>query len=1110
MVQTWICCLLEPLKLKIIRINKKEREKMKRSIKMSRMFGVCIAILMLSISVCQAAEDVKLKPQVKAHWKKMNQFIQDNIAKCQPYLFRTYNAYWADTPPVIDGKMDDSCWKQAEVAGDFFKHGFCKIRDDKKGVPPRPHNQTEVRVAYDAENIYIFYKLLESDMSKLVKGQPQDYQDVLNVHADTIELFLQPVNGKDRAVDEIATNMDYYQICANPMGSTYTARAYSDKSWNSDLKIKTSLSDKFWTVEMSIPISDLYRGDGEASTPKIGETWGALFCRDQSTYHDWSRWTTSGISSSGGFHNRESFGNLVFKGRRDGKNPPEAKVALDKPLNFGENAINLTLPSAIEGKATVFCDGKKTWEKDLSRGMKGDVNAPVSAGGKVLVHIALTDNGKEVQAFYARKDLPRVVNDLREIIKQTEVINKNFAPYAKGWKNGAVVLTQAENLEKQAKESLQVFSGNKVSEKDVKGYMALAKDWKAFTFDAACANAIIKTKAKAGAVFVAQPLLATCKVFHKVFDQQDCLKKVELLVAGNEYESFQIVLTPLWKNLEKVNVLVSPLKGKAGTIPAANITWFKEDYTEMDMDYRKTLPGYNPDDPDSLRWWPDILWPGRPEGLAVPEGRYTTLWVDVFCPPDTKAGEYKGMIIVKAGKTSVNIPITLVANGLNLPTTPTLRNNHWYSTMWIGRFARSNKLEMEKVDSMELLKRQVPTLSRYRVSTYPWNMWNLVDSYLEPDGSFTFDFSRVDKAVDYCRANGANWLCSSFGCNPGGIIPIYSGTQPITIRSTGEKVNLNQCAPMKKYYSARVKTKEERQKEEARTKKLLENTNCGWRGTPYLKAFYPAFAKYLKSKGLLEASYFEANDEAGPEAIVPFWHAFKKIAPSLPIMNYGPYPNGQKRGLSCEGYQDMWAPGLSKLDNPETVKCMKERRNKYGEDYGFYVCGSMPPDAEGRYTPFMKPNESALGTRILPWFAWKYDCDHFLVFMMFTGLPPTAWPNEPARTGSVGYAPMFYPLQDWTLIPAVRTAHLRDGMEDYEYFQLLKQRAGRLDPKFPPHRKLLDKINQELEVEQAIARNSLDWTKDVRLLNAKRQRIVNLINEADKATATYMEDALKK
>ncbi len=1067
-----------------------------------------IFALAVPLSVSHAQEAAE-KPEIKKHWDNISPLVRKHIQSCGPYLFRSYDIYWTDTPPNIDGEMDDACWKDAQVAGDFLKHGLDLMESDNEAMPPKPRNQTEVRMAYDAENIYVFYKLMESEMGKLVKGQPQDSQDILDVHADAIELFLHPVDGADRVDEAIAANVDYYQICANPAGSTYTARAYGDKTWNADRQIKTQLHDDYWTVEMSIPIRDLYRGDGQASTPKKGETWGVLFCRDQSTYHDWSRWTTSGIRGSGGFHERKSFGRLIFQGRRQGDPLPEAQISFAGPLNFGENQMNISLPPGFEGSAAVFCDGKKTWDGKIAKGHKGPFSVQVSAGGKVLAQIIVSKDGKETQAFYVRKELPRATDELKTIVGMTAPLEGAF-PATDSWPEAGAAIAKAKDLGRKAKDLMKVFAGTKVSGEEVQAYGALSREWKAFAPDMACLNAISSAKPRPGAPLAAQLVRATTKVFQAGFEADGHLKEARVNAAGNEYESFQIAVTPLWKDIENLKVEASELKGDDGSVGPENISWFKVDFTEMDPDYRKTLPGFDPDDPDSMRWWPDILWPGTKDGFAAPKGRISTVWVDIFCPPGTKPGEYKGTISLKAGNSSTDIPVVLEANGLELPSTPTLRNNHWYSIMWIYIRARQIKEEMDKLSNMEILQRQLPTLAKYRVSTFPMDMWNLVDSFLEDDGRFTFDFSRMDEAVDYCRKYGANWLCSSFGCNPGGISMIYGGQQPVTIRSSGKKVLVSECAPMAQFYAKPMKTKEENEKEQARAKALLDGIEGGWRGTPYLRAFYPAFGEYLRSKGLLETSYFEANDEAGPDAIIPFWHAFKKIAPALPIMNYGPSPAKVRSGLSCEGYQDLWAPGLDELEEPETLARVKERRIKYGEDYGFYVCGSMPPNAEGRYAPFIKPNESALGQRIIPWFAWKHRCDHFLVFMMFTGLPPTKWPAEPARTGEVGYAPMFYPLKDWTLIPAVRTAHLRDGMEDYEYFAFLHKLSGRLDTQFPPHRELLAKIEKELGVEPDIATDNLNWTKDPATLYAKRERLVKLVKEAEKAVSTYMDDARKK
>ncbi|MBI4023780.1 MAG: hypothetical protein HY360_02300, partial [Verrucomicrobia bacterium] len=79
------------------------------------------------------------------------------------------NVYWADTPPVIDGKMDDACWQEAEVAQDFLLL--------PSGAPTQP---TEVRLAYDARNLYVFFKLYEARMDQVDVGKPETGRDQIN------------------------------------------------------------------------------------------------------------------------------------------------------------------------------------------------------------------------------------------------------------------------------------------------------------------------------------------------------------------------------------------------------------------------------------------------------------------------------------------------------------------------------------------------------------------------------------------------------------------------------------------------------------------------------------------------------------------------------------------------------------------------------------------------------------------------------------------------------------------------------------------------------------------------------------------------------------------
>ncbi len=71
---------------------------------------------------------------------------------------RSMEAVCTDTPPVIDGKLDDACWSQANVVTDFTDY---RIEQPAK-------EQTLVRVLYDDENIYIAFECVEPDPNSIV------------------------------------------------------------------------------------------------------------------------------------------------------------------------------------------------------------------------------------------------------------------------------------------------------------------------------------------------------------------------------------------------------------------------------------------------------------------------------------------------------------------------------------------------------------------------------------------------------------------------------------------------------------------------------------------------------------------------------------------------------------------------------------------------------------------------------------------------------------------------------------------------------------------------------------------------------------------------------
>ncbi len=181
--------------------------------------------------------------------------------------------------------------------------------------------------------------------------------------------------------------------------------------------------------------------------------------------------------------------------------------------------------------------------------------------------------------------------------------------------------------------------------------------------------------------------------------------------AKNEYESFQIVVGALQKNVRVVNVEMSDLTGSAGTISKENITLFREEYVRlMRPSPRAQLPTGLYTDPlvpfinpqtgqpiepftQTRKRWGDPVVASGYEMYAVPfdlwQGQNQPIWVDVYIPKSAAAGEYKGTFTITLdnfpsswGPTVdsvinkiVSIPVSLTVWDFILPDEPTHRNH---------------------------------------------------------------------------------------------------------------------------------------------------------------------------------------------------------------------------------------------------------------------------------------------------------------------------------------------------------------------------------------------------------------------------------------------------
>src|SRR5262249_8076089 len=125
---------------------------------------------------------------------------------------------------------------------------------------------------------------------------------------------------------------------------------------------------------------------------------------------------------------------------------------------------------------------------------------------------------------------------------------------------------------------------------------------------------------------------------------------VELWAAGNEFEPFQVVLRAAEHEVQGVDAEATDLDAANGVrIPARNVTLYLERYLEL----------AKPSSADGgTGEWPDPLLPridpnaGERLGIfpfELPAGKNRVLWIDVYVPARTPAGDYRGTVRLSAG-----------------------------------------------------------------------------------------------------------------------------------------------------------------------------------------------------------------------------------------------------------------------------------------------------------------------------------------------------------------------------------------------------------------------------------------------------------------------------
>lgn len=146
----------------------------------------------------------------------------------------------AEASMLVDGRFDEKVWEEAPVIADFVQ------REPAEGQPPS--QRTEVRVAYDAEALYVAVRAWDTEPGAIVGILSRRDQ---RSPSDWIKI----------AVDSYHDRRTAYEFAVNPVGVKldryYLNDSNSDESWDAVWDVAVSRDDQGWNAEFRIPFSQL-------------------------------------------------------------------------------------------------------------------------------------------------------------------------------------------------------------------------------------------------------------------------------------------------------------------------------------------------------------------------------------------------------------------------------------------------------------------------------------------------------------------------------------------------------------------------------------------------------------------------------------------------------------------------------------------------------------------------------------------------------------------------------------------------------------------------------------------------------------------------------------
>lgn len=297
----------------------------------------------------------------------------------------------------------------------------------------------------------------------------------------------------------------------------------------------------------------------------------------------------------------------------------------------------------------------------------------------------------------------------------------------------------------------------------------------------------------------------------------------------------------------------------------------------------------------------------------------------------------------------------------------------------------------------------------------------------------------------------------------------------------------------------------------------------GWLGDEAarekLRDLLGEYRDFLSVRGWDEYGYVYGFDEVQPDRYPQVQEMYGMIGEFWPELPRGctVIPNAE-----LTGYVDIWIPITANY----RAKPARERQAAGDEVWWYICCGPRHPYANW----FI--DYPAIDHRIVFWQTWQHDVTGFLYYAINRWVTnevaesenPTVRPiDDPVWQAAIaagkrwpevewntftwsdfnGDGHLIYPGPNGRPWSSVRFEIIRDGIEDYDYFHLLRQGVDRLKRRRnPAHSDLIAESARVLRITDDLSPSLTKFTQDPRRVEAAREllgdqieRVMRALNE---------------